>query len=194
MRGRPVSFEVEEAIEAAMQIFCRQGYSATSVSDLLAATRLSRSSLYQTFTSKEDLFKSCLQRYSDRLARQLDSNLKQSASARKFIESTFLHAASLADEPDFQQGCLAMNTAIELGHTDSALSQEVHQGLHKFSSVFTSAVKRAQAEGTIDKNKSANILGQYLVSSMCGLRMLIKCGVSVNEATRVVRTILRALD
>lgn len=192
--GRPVSFDSEQAIEQATQVFWAQGYIATSMADLLAATRLSRSSLYDTFSSKESLFRHCLQHYCETIAGWLTTGLEQSEDARAFIEQTFMQFAQQADEPSIRRGCFAMNTAIELGHTDSASAREAHRGIQRFTRIFETAVRRAQAQGTIDNDKDPTALAQYLVSSMSGLRMLIKCGITPGEAERTVRIMLRALD
>lgn len=194
MRGRPAEFDPDTATDAAMRVFWSQGYAATSISDLLAATSLSRSSLYQTYSSKEGLFRHCLDRYCEDLAAQLRDGLDSARSARAFVEETFLQVARHADNVTVRQGCLAMNTAIELGHTDSPLARHVHRSLQRFARVFSDAVRRAQREGTISADKKPADLGHYLVSSMCGLRMLIKCGASPAEAGRVATIMLRALD
>ena len=54
--GRPRQFNEEQALEAAMEQFWAVGYEATSLQDLLRVMKLSKSSLYQTFGSKHDLF------------------------------------------------------------------------------------------------------------------------------------------
>lgn len=194
MRGRPAEFDPEEALQAAMAVFWSQGYTGTSVSDLLEATHLSRSSLYQTFTSKEALFRTCLQHYCESFAQKMHGDLEQAPSGRAYIDQVFLNIARQADDPELRRGCLAMNSAMEFGHQDSALAGEVRAGLQRFVDVFTCAVKRAQAEGDIPAHRSATDLGQYLVSSMSGVRMLIKSGIKPQEAERIVRLILQALD
>ena len=194
MRGRPSQFDPQQAMQAAMNVFWSHGFTGTSISDLLEATNLSRSSLYQTFTSKESLFRDCLNQYCDLSVRQLRTELDRCPSGRTFIEQTFMNVARQADDPDIRRGCLAMNTAMELGHEETDISHDVHAGLQKFTSVFTDAVKRAQAEGDIAAENSATELGCYLVSSMCGLRMFIKSGMRPGDAGRVVRIILKALD
>lgn len=177
-----------------MEVFWSRGYTGTSVSDLLEATDLSRSSLYQTFSSKEALFRDCIRRYCDTTVQQLQSDLDHASSGRAFIEQTFLNVARRADDPQMRRGCLAMNTAMELGDQHSGISKEVHTGLLRFADVFAAAVQQAQAEGDITGSKSAGELGRYLVSSMCGLRMFIKSGMRPEEVERIVRIIIQSLD
>src|SRR5690606_8821359 len=61
--ARPRTFEEEQALEAAMRAFWRRGYEATSTQDLCAATGLGRSSVYNAFDSKRELFTRALRRY-----------------------------------------------------------------------------------------------------------------------------------
>ncbi len=63
--ARPRSFDEERALDAAMHAFWANGYEATSTQDLCEATGLGRSSIYNTFTSKHDLFRRALTRYMD---------------------------------------------------------------------------------------------------------------------------------
>jgi len=192
--GRPTSFDTDEVIDQATRVFWSQGYTATSMADLLAATRLSRSSLYDTFSSKEALFRRCLQHYADELTGILTSRLEQTEDAREFIEQTFLHFARQADDDEVRQGCFAMNTAMELGHTDSELANEAERSIQRFRRVFEKAIEQAQAQGSISADKEPVALAQYLVASMSGLRMLIKCRATPEEAERTVHIMLRALN
>ena len=60
---RTKEFETDEIADAAMHVFWRRGYAATSVQDLVDGTGLSRSSLYSTFQSKQGLYQQALRRY-----------------------------------------------------------------------------------------------------------------------------------
>src|SRR5438132_514738 len=61
--ARPRQFDEQRAVDAAARAFWASGYEATSTEDLCAATGLGRSSIYNTFTSKRDLFEKALARY-----------------------------------------------------------------------------------------------------------------------------------
>ena len=63
--GRPRAFDVDEALDRALEVFWRQGYEGTALSDLTAAMGINRPSLYATFGNKEALFRKVLDRYAD---------------------------------------------------------------------------------------------------------------------------------
>ncbi|TFD94823.1 TetR/AcrR family transcriptional regulator [Cryobacterium lactosi] len=62
-QGRPRTFVEHEVLDAAMQVFWRHGYEASSIAQLRAATGLSSASLYGAFGSKEGLFESAISHY-----------------------------------------------------------------------------------------------------------------------------------
>ena len=61
--GRPRAFDTDAALDRALDVFWRQGYEGTALSDLTAAMGINRPSLYAAFGNKEDLFRKVLDRY-----------------------------------------------------------------------------------------------------------------------------------
>jgi len=62
-QGRPRAFVEHEVLDAAMLVFWRHGYEASSIAQLRAATGLSSASLYGAFGSKEGLFERAVEHY-----------------------------------------------------------------------------------------------------------------------------------
>ena len=81
--ARPREFDSDQALEKAMQVFWTKGYEATSLSDLLSAMGISKSSFYATFGSKHELFLATLDRYGETHGAQLIALLKSNESPRK---------------------------------------------------------------------------------------------------------------
>jgi TetR/AcrR family transcriptional repressor of nem operon len=191
--GRPLKYDPDQALEQAMQTFWALGYEATSMQALLGAMGLSKSSLYQRFGDKAQLFERCLRHYCAAQAREMRRRLNAAESPLDFIANSFY---AVVDDPDASRarwGCLLMNTATELGTTDPALSAALHDGLARFRGVFQSAVERAQAAGEIPPDRPPQVLAQYLVSSMSGLKTMTKAGVAPEQTRAIVAIILRGL-
>ncbi len=61
-KGRPRSFDENQAIDAAMRVFWKKSYDGTTMTDLTNATGLSRSSIHAAFGSKQGLFLKAVER------------------------------------------------------------------------------------------------------------------------------------
>jgi AcrR family transcriptional regulator len=62
-RGRPSTFDRTEALNQAMNLFWEQGYEGTSFDQLIQAMGISPSSFYNSFGSKEQLYKEATDAY-----------------------------------------------------------------------------------------------------------------------------------
>ncbi|MGE3795859.1 MAG: TetR/AcrR family transcriptional regulator [Dehalococcoidia bacterium] len=192
--GRPLNFDPDTALERALGVFWRQGYEATSMADLLEATALSKSSLYQAFGSKQALFARCLERYSSHLVERMEAELAVAPSGRAFVEQVFTGVAHTARTPAGAKGCLIGNSANEFGQREPEISGPVGVNLDRLTAVFARAVKRGQAEGHIAGHGDVRALATYLVGTMNGLRTMIKAGLDRRSAVAMVALILKALD
>ncbi len=120
--------------------------------------------------------------------------LEQAKTGRGFIEDTFRALAGGAGSPEARKGCLLWNTAVEFGQRDPKIGKLVTNGMNRFVNVLAAAIKRAQEEGNIPRAKDTRVLANYLLSSMSGLRTMLKGGLDERRAKEIVRLILRALD
>lgn len=191
--GRPREYDPAKALDAAMEIFWRRGYEGTSLNDLLIATGLSKSSFYQAFKSKHEVFRRALTRYCDDLTERLRNKLLASNSGWDFIESVMMTAVSEARESDCPRGCMIVNVATEFSNRDARIGKLVADGVKRVTEIFSAAVKRAQKEGSIPAEKDPTLLGRYLLSSLSGLRTLVKAGNSHTSIAAVVTVIMASL-
>lgn len=192
--GRPLEFDPDAALDAAMQVFWRNGYENTSMQDLLEAMQISKSSLYQAFSGKQALFERCMARYGDYMIGTLREALQASPSGlgfvRQFLESVLDEARGVCEA----RGCLVLNTANEFARRDPRIAEAVSQGLNRFHEVLLAAVERAQQEGDIPPERNAEMLASYLVSSMSGLKTMSKAGAGEGTLKGIIELTLKALQ
>lgn len=84
-----------------------------------------------------------------------------------------------------------MNTASEFAQSDPAIARLVKQATKAFTDVFEAAVIRAQKEGDISTRIESRTLAKYLVSSMSGLKTMVKAGATPAEINAISRMVLK---
>jgi len=193
MLGRPKNFDHHTALRAAMELFWRRGYAATSLDDLLGAMSLSKSSFYAEFKSKDALYRECLQEYQHVIIEHLAQVHLAAASMRDFLATIFEEVIDDAQSGD-PKGCLIVNSAVEFGQHKSQFSEEVRGALDAvqtaFEKVFRSGIQNEQF-ATADSPK---VTAKYLTTCISGLRSMIKGGMSARDAESVVAKILDSLE
>lgn len=191
--GRPIEFDPDAALSAAMELFWARGYEGTSLQDLLDGMGIGRSSFYQAFHSKRDIFIRAVDRYRDNLLAELTRQLAAAPSGVKFLRGTLASVAADARGAQPPRGCLVFNSAVEFGQSDREVSARIKAGIDAFTSAFAAAIRRAQREGDIDPGKDPELMGRYMVCAMSGLRTLAKAGAKPQELTALAEIEMSAL-
>lgn len=116
--SRAIDFDKDEIITKAMNIFWAKGYDGTSLKDLTHATGLLKGSLYNTFTSKENLFLLCLEKYGH-FSR---SFFYTDGDPKKYLKDFFNRLINEGVKKENINGCLVMNTCLEFADTQTKAS------------------------------------------------------------------------
>ncbi len=109
--GRPREFEIDDAIEKATDLFWRNGYEGTSLSDLTKAMGITPPSFYFAFGSKEGLFKKVIERYYAEQSKIAEAAFREPTA--RGVATRFLRGfADVLTDPLHAPGCLAMNSSL----------------------------------------------------------------------------------
>lgn len=192
--GRPLTYDRDDALDEAMALFWQHGFEATSLHDLVEVMHLSKSSFYQGFGNKHDLFVQCLDRYRSQTTSLLRERLELADSGHTFLANTLAWAIEEAFVGTDPRGCLIMNTATEFAQRDPSIAQAVADGLETYRMIFEEAAIRGQKEGSIRADKQAAVLASYLVTTMSGLRTMVKAGTDRVSLTDMIAIALDALE
>ncbi len=188
---RTKEFRPEEALDAAMQLFWRKGYGATSMRDLLDGMGIGRGSFYDTFGDKHALFLAALDRFEAVRASWVNEALE--GSGLDGIEEVFRRTVDglVGFEP--RRGCLLANTSVELAPQDPEVAGRISRYVRRTEEAFTGALVRAQGAGEIPAEGDPRAFARFLVSNLHGLRVLARAGSDRRTLEDAARITLEAL-
>jgi len=190
--ARPQEFNTAEALRQAMGVFWRKGYDATSMTDLLQAMGLSKSSLYAVFGGKRALFLAAFDAYREARAREMHQMLKE-GPAHQAIEQFFRKIVADAESGDLR-GCMSINQAVEMAPRDPEVRSRISQDFALMEEGLVQAIKRGQAEGSIKSANSPRNLARLLVLAFPGLQVMVRAGGDKAQLDDTLNLLLSILD
>ena len=167
-------FSTDEALTKAMHAFWAHGYDATSMQDLVAFMGINRASIYATFGDKRSLFVEALRAYDERHRAAFLERLRQRRAGKTAIVEAFGEVIAAALDGGSRDGCLLVNTALELSPHDEAVAEIVSTGLRQVETFFHDMIKAGQALGEIPLSVDPAATSQALLSLFIGLRVLTR--------------------
>ena len=165
-------FDVDDALTKAMNAFWARGFEATSMRDLVDCMGIKRGSIYATFGGKRSLFIRALRRYDDVHRGEWVAGLRKSDSPREAILGAFEDAIGAVLEAGSRDGCLLVNTALELSPHDPEISGIVGHGLAEMEGFFREMIEAGRESGEIPAHVDPVDTARSLLSLFIGLRVL----------------------
>ncbi|MDG4720225.1 MULTISPECIES: TetR/AcrR family transcriptional regulator [Thalassospira] len=192
--ARPRGFDEESVLDNAMNIFWSKGFESTSVQDLVDETGLNRASMYASFGDKKALFLRVLDHYSQKVSTERFTKLRSIEDGREAIETTFRDTAKTGCTDGKHKGCLMVNSGMELAPHDPEIAAIAHQAFRRVEDMFTAAINRGMAHGTIAKGKNIRALARFLAGSIQGVQLMSRRGADRETLDDYTTTILSTLD
>jgi len=187
---RSKEFDPDEVLEEAMELFWENGFEATSAQDLVDRTGLNRSSLYNTFGSKQELYLRALDHYRRQDADVFEQLLERFDSARGAIR----HLLEQAIPDDDPRGCFVANATVERAHCDEDTRAEACKALSQMQDGFEALVAHGQAGGEIPEDRDPEALAHFLANTYFGRQTTSKLCLPTDVFDDVVESALRALE
>ncbi|MEW1658643.1 MULTISPECIES: helix-turn-helix domain-containing protein [unclassified Streptomyces] len=173
--ARPRLFDEERALDAAMRTFWEKGYEATSTQDLCEATGLGRSSVYNTFKSKHDLFMRALAHYIDtmttaQLAILADARLSAADRIRALLVR-IVESDAECRAGGRSLGCLTVNTTVELAGRDAGAAGVLERDAARRLAALRAVVEEGRRDGSITSPRDAGALARFVNAAIAGMRV-----------------------
>jgi TetR/AcrR family transcriptional repressor of nem operon len=164
-------FDETQVLQKAGEVFWQKGYNGTSMDELVRATGLSRSSIYDTFGDKHGLFVRTIQLYKADQQAALTEYLKNGASPKKKIQALFHRLLQEILCDDHRKGCFLVNVVAELSGLDNIAITLAKDEMQKMEAMFLTWVAQGQETGEISNKFTPQALARHLQNSITGLRI-----------------------
>ncbi|HEY1468473.1 MAG TPA: TetR/AcrR family transcriptional regulator [Candidatus Acidoferrum sp.] len=190
--GRPISFDKEAALEAAMLLFWKRGYEGTSMADLTQAMGLSPSSIYAAFGDKHTLFSLAVKRYMGSRAQYATKALAEPA-LEKVIRALFDNTVAFLTTPGHPPTCMTLAGAMGCS-VDATPARDLLTEIRKQNQVaMRKRLLKARKSGELSKGINVDDYTRYLSSILAGLSIQAANGSTKAELKRTAQMALRYL-
>jgi AcrR family transcriptional regulator len=188
--GRPRTFDVDEALDQALQVFWRKGYEGASLSELTRAMGINPPSLYAAFGNKEALFRKALERYAEGRA-GFWSEACRAPSARAVAEQLLYGTADFLSDRSNPQGCLMVQGALSCGDAAETVRRELIARRAAGTATIRQRFERARAEGDLPADVDPAELAGYVATVLEGMAVQAAAGASREDLRRIASMALR---
>lgn len=192
--ARPSKFDRQAAVTAAMQQIWRNGYEATSVKAMSEKLGLTRSSYYNAFGSRRNLFKEALAAYIEQSPDRVLYGDPGEGSIRALLTQAFRSAcAARAADPE-GRGCMAINALCELaGGPENELSRIIVSAVQGSARRLEELLAIGVARGELPEATDCHGKALALQSLLVGINTMSKAVRAEAELWLTARTTLDAL-
>jgi TetR/AcrR family transcriptional repressor of nem operon len=191
--GRPTEFDRREALEKAMDLFWRNGYEATGLTELTQQMGIGRQSLYNAFGDKHSLFVEAVEHYAHTNSQPIIGTLQESGSPVGNIRKALEGVVEFAAGGDCR-GCLVTNSIVELAPHDDEVRKIVGSIVSRVEKAFQKTLDRAVAAGEIPANTDTRAVARFLNGTLHGLVVLGKASTNRAALRDVVNVALSAVE
>ncbi|AWF82879.1 TetR family transcriptional regulator [Microbulbifer sp. A4B17] len=172
MSGRK-QFDESQVLDKAMRVFWEKGYKATSLSDLESAMGLNKSSIYNTFQSKEALYGRCLEHFHTQYACDAMDTLNH-PDFRTAMGGFLEMLQSGMESSETPEGCIATMAAMELGASEGFLADLVAKGTNDMLGRIEARMQKAIDDGQLQAGVDCAALAAMVMAVSRGVVALNK--------------------
>ena len=187
-RGRPRAYQPDIALGKALDLFRKDGFAATSLDDLSAATGMNRPSLYGAFGDKRELYIKSYQRYRDDARAAMVEIFRNELPIKKRLERIYAVALDIYLSGDGgPRGCFTVMTAASEAVFDSEIRAMVLEGFSELDKAFTACFRRARENGELPESADPAVLAQLASATIHTIAIRARARVPRRELEAIVK-------
>ena len=189
--GRPRAFDMDTALQKALEVFWLKGYEGASLPDLCEAMGINKPSLYAAFGNKEQLFLKAIELYENRPCAFFYPALELPTSYQ-VVQHMLCGAAKANADPNNPPGCVIVQGAISCSEAGASVKQALIEKRQKGVVALRERLDKAQAEGDLPADADPAALARYIGAVLQGMAIQATSGASCADLRMVADTVLQA--
>ncbi|MGP4006108.1 TetR/AcrR family transcriptional regulator [Streptomyces sp. 4N124] len=186
-------------LDAAAAEFRVHGFADTSTEQLCEAAGVRRSSLYNAFTSKDELFVRALERYvtvfRERRAQVLADDQLSGGERLRVLMEDVAEEERAAREQGHAAGCMVANSLMtpDLRTRDERVARILDRDLREFLSLLEGAIRAGRIDGSIRADADPHEGALLVTTVIAGLRVTAQTGIESELLRHIALNGLRSL-
>ncbi|MHA7057307.1 TetR/AcrR family transcriptional regulator [Aquimarina sp. M1] len=187
------TFDRKQVLQSATEVFHKKGYNGTSMQDLVDATTLNRSSIYNSFGSKLGLFLEVLSYYQSITKKDIAKEMIQAQNSSDIVNRIFeMYLNDIISDTD-RKGCLIVNCKSEMTNQEPLIKSFMEQNQEQTLAILEDLVHNGQMEKIFNEHQSASQYALYLYLAIQGFRMTGILNNNEEELRNLINTVLKVL-
>lgn len=192
-RGRPSTFDRPSVLREAMKLFWENGYEGTTFEDLISKMSISASTFYNSFGSKERLYREATESFMDYAQHWIQGALsKEGATTREAFAHLLESAAEEFTREDLPRGCM-----VSLSGTHQAPDlmpiRDMMVDYRAASEVYLAdRIRKGMREGDMPSTIDVEALAAFIHAIVRGLAVQARDGASRAKLENIGRVAMEA--
>lgn len=164
----------EYIIEQTAPIFNTKGYAGTSLTDITAATGLTKGGIYGNFSNKDEVALAAFDFNLKKVNSILQGELQKYATAKEQLLTYVKVYQDFTSYPFPTGGCPVLNTSTECDDTHPALRKKAADAVHSWKKMLTVLIERGISEKAFRKSVDAEQTALTIIAMIEGATMIAR--------------------
>lgn len=180
-------------IEKAAPIFNTKGIAATSMSDIMEATKLSKGSMYVHFENKDVLACAAVDHNMKVLSSKLQAEITQGKSATEQLYA-YIDFFSNPINPPLIGGCPLLNFGTEADDTNPIVKEKVNSAIKRGQQLLTSIIEKGISDKEFDPKWNAAEFSTVLFAMLEGGHLMSRMSGNNENMNTIVQTLKKNIS
>lgn len=191
LRGRPRVFDMDGALDKALEIFWKRGYEGASIAELAETLGINKPSLYAAFGNKEELFKKALSRYVSGPVAFIQEAVNQ-PTAFEVAQNFLINAVKFFTDTKHPKGCLIVQAALSVSADSLMVKDLLTNYRYSYEQQLAKRFEKAKEEGDLPTDANAETLAKFLSTLHQGMSVQVTSGASKEELMQIIEFALKS--